>query len=469
MRKSKYLAIHEITRSHFLLVNALTGALDLVDGEIAKALDSDGSAGSLDPALVQRLAARGHLVSGAEEEAALVHRMFDLYKPSRKMIRFTVSPTYACNLRCAYCFESGRVYKRSPSLAAHDVGLIFDAVAELASAEPDLPKSVNLFGGEPLLPGNRQAVESIIERTRELSLPMMIVTNGVFVRDYADLLKSFPEKLNVQVTLDGPERIHDKRRIGPRGAGTYGAIVEAVDLLLDWGVGVTVRVNVDGENLPYLKETAELVIAKGWTQNDRFIANLAPVMDHTGAGAYPHLLEEPDLLGPLLDLIEGDDPSSKVFKLGMFRSVAHLKNVIKTGKSAPPQLYYCEANNRESFEFGPDGFIYACSECMNDPSNAIGAFRPRFELFEEKVKEWGERNVSSIPKCRSCELAFFCGGGCAYAALARNGSLYEPHCGSIRKLIDVFLERTGRHLIDKVTSERMVVRKGPHCGGPFPL
>ncbi|MCL5291557.1 MAG: radical SAM protein [Actinobacteria bacterium] len=441
--------MHTISKAHSLMVNSLTGAVDLLDEEVGSALESSGGAGSLDPALHRKLLDRGHLFESKADEDALVEKTFKAYMPKRRMIRFTISPTYSCNLRCTYCFEKNRVAGRSPVMGEEEVDLIFAAVESISSGEPDLPKAIALFGGEPLLPRNRRVVRRALMLSSERKLPVSVATNGVHLPLFKEELRAFASPLQVQVTLDGPREIHDRRRVAANGSGTYDEVVSAVNLLLDLGKSVNLRVNVDSQNLPYLRELVDLIRRFGWPDYERFKCSLAPVTDHTGSGDNPHLLEEWELLGPIFDLFEEDRQVSEILQTGMFRSLNHLRAVVEGGRSSVPQLFYCEANNRESFEFGPDGLIYACSEAMDNPDHAIGRYRPELELFEEKASLWDNRNVATIEKCRSCELAFFCGGGCAYSALARNGSLYEPHCGSIRKLIDVYLERVGERLVSK--------------------
>ncbi|MCL5290908.1 MAG: radical SAM protein [Actinobacteria bacterium] len=447
MISSRYLIIHEISEAFSLLVNGLTGAVDIVDRRTGVALKSRKGAGPLDPALRQKLLARGHLFLSEADEKAIVEKVLSLHAPKRRMLRFSISPTYSCNLRCAYCFEKDRVAKGSPVMSIKDVDLVFAAIDSISSGESNLPKMIALFGGEPLLPCNRLAVRRVLELASERAFPVSIATNGVNGPSFEEELRAFASSLKVQVTLDGPQEIHDERRITAGGGGTYNAVVRSVNLLLDLGIPVNLRINVDSQNLPYLGDMAHLVGKFGWPDRERFACNLSPVVDHTRSGGNPYLMEEWELLGPIMDLLEADASAARIFNLGMFRSLSHLKAVVESGKSGRPWLFYCEANNLEAFEFGPDGFIYACSECMGSADYAIGRYRPDFALFEDKASQWGKRNVATIEKCRSCELAFICGGGCAYSALAVNDSLYEPYCGSIRKLIDTYLERIGDKLI----------------------
>ncbi len=451
MKPSAYLVRRRISEAHSLFVNGLTGAVDVVDASVERAVFDERSVGSIDPTLRDNLLTRGHLVSSEEDERLRVERLLEAHRPRRRMLRFSISPTYSCNLRCVYCFEKGRVGLPSPVMGPKDVDLVFEAIRAISSEEPDLPKVVVLFGGEPLLPANRRAVRRVLELARESGIPVSISTNGTNVLAFERELEIYAPSLNVQLTLDGPERIHDLRRTYPKGGGTFSSVVESAKFLLKLGIGVTLRVNVDGQNLPFLAETIDMIRGLGWFDDDRFRCNLAPVVDHAASGDYPYLMEDWELVGPILDLVEGDREAFGSVGIGMFRSIKHIRAAMESGGSSGPQSY-CEANNLEAFEFGPDGLIYACSECMGNEEHAIGRFAPKFELFEDKVALWSERNVGTIEKCRKCELAFFCGGGCAYSALAINGSLYEPYCGSIRKLIYAYLDRTAGSILKRISS-----------------
>ena len=451
MRPSAYLIRRRISETHTLFINGLSGAIDVVDARIERAICDERSVGSVDPTLLDKLLARGHLVSNKRDEESRVERVFETHRPKRRMLRFSISPTYSCNLRCVYCFEKGKVGLPSPIMSPKDVDLAFDAIRSISAGEPDLPKVVVLFGGEPLLPANRRAVRRVFELAKESGISVSISTNGTNVPAFERELRSYASLLNVQITLDGPERIHDQRRITASGKGTFSSVVRSVNFLLGLGIAVTLRVNVDAQNQPFLSGTVDMIRALGWFDDDRFRCNLAPVVDHTASGDYPYLLDEWALVEPILDLIEGSSGAFGSIGIGMFRSLKHIRASLESGGSSIPQSYYCEANNFEAFEFGPDGLIYACSECMGNEEQAIGRYKPKFELFEEKVALWSGRNVATIEKCRKCELAFFCGGGCAHSALVINGSLYDPYCGSIRKLIDVYIDRVAGRILERAS------------------
>jgi uncharacterized protein len=41
------------------------------------------------------------------------------------------------------------------------------------------------------------------------------------------------------------------------------------------------------------------------------------------------------------------------------------------------------------------------------------------------IQEWGARSPFNMPQCHDCPAVAVCGGGCAYGAKLRNGSIWS--------------------------------------------
>jgi MoaA/NifB/PqqE/SkfB family radical SAM enzyme len=68
----------------------------------------------------------------------------------------------------------------------------------------------------------------------------------------------------LQITLDGPPREHDKRRVYADGAGSYERIAANIAMALELGVAVSVRLNVDRNNMGDPPAVADEIVACGW-------------------------------------------------------------------------------------------------------------------------------------------------------------------------------------------------------------
>ena len=51
------------------------------------------------------------------------------------------------------------------------------------------------------------------------------------------------------MTIDGPKDVHDSRRISCDGKSTFDLLISNVNKLIDSGLDVIVRINVDKENI----------------------------------------------------------------------------------------------------------------------------------------------------------------------------------------------------------------------------
>ena len=458
MHLCRYLVLHRLEHGGWLAINGLSGAVDLLDDSTREKLEAVATGAGLrcDPELVARLRQRSYLFDGPEDEERLLLAMWERHRKRarERPLRFALCPTHGCNLACRYCFEGEITSKPSPALGDDAVAAAFHAMERIGAGDPGRKLEVSLFGGEPLLPSTGRAVRRILQEAESRGMSVVVVTNGTELASaYGDLLERFRRVFNhFQVTIDGPPHIHDMRRPFRSGRGSYQAIVDGVDLLLRLGLNVALRVNLDGHNVRHLPELAEIIVRRGWAGRNNLRCVLAPVADHLGSSGYPDLLPEDALVRELADVIAASEAVRRLFSMDLFRSAQHIGSVLGlTGVKAQPMFRYCEANGLNAFTLGADGYIYPCSEMLGQPELATGTFFPSFEIDETRAAPWRERSIISMAGCRSCHVATFCGGGCAYQSLKRCGSPMEPSCYGAEKVISAFLERFGDRIVPRAT------------------
>lgn len=99
-------SLHRLDADTSLLVNALSGAVDLVDNELrAQLLDiALGGRPNLRERYRRLLKQRGYLFAGEGGERAALQSMYEAYEriTASRPIEFVVCPTYTCNLACTY-------------------------------------------------------------------------------------------------------------------------------------------------------------------------------------------------------------------------------------------------------------------------------------------------------------------------------------------------------------------------------
>ncbi|MEW6019876.1 MAG: radical SAM protein, partial [Pseudomonadota bacterium] len=384
--------------------------------------------------LLARLEERGYVYeSAAAEEGAfreLARRFASGPGEAGARTHLVVCPTYSCNLRCPYCFErqSGTEFPRG-SMDALDVACAFGAFDEIRERWPERRFDVCLFGGEPLLPGNRAAVAAVLEAAEIRSLPVSIISNGVRAADYLELLRAHAHNIDaVQVTIDGPPSVHDRRRPRAGGSGSFGAVAQSVSSLLENGIRVVARINIDRANVACLPELSSLAAERGWTASPLFCFSLASVRDHTGKGGAPDAAPDGELLELLLDVYDEHPGIEELLGFEGFQSLGPVASLLDPDTATSPRFINCEANYGGFWVAGPDGYLYPCPEAIGDPVMAVGRFLPRVQIWTARHEAWTGRNIETLPECRSCETGPLCGGGCTFSALVRAGSTMTPVC-----------------------------------------
>jgi len=444
---TKLASLHRLGPDKSLLLNALSGAVDLVDdGLRAELLElSVGLTPAFDEQQLSALQERGYLfTSEAEERSALlaVHRSAqELY--TLRPLQFVLCPTYACNLNCSYCFESAGVRSRAEVMSRRQVADAFAAAKAIAAAQPGRERQIILFGGEPLLPSTKDVVGAILDRAESGGFSVQIVTNGTCLEEFTSLLAEHGTlAIGVQITLDGPQPIHDARRRRLDGTGSFAEVARGIETCLELGLKVNARMNVDAQNLDSLEEFAELLEARGWLAHPNFKCLLAPVTDHIGENPPPSMLREDQLVEPVLALWRSHPELRQKLGFQLFRVLNHLISVIEGGGDSPvaPRFHYCEADRQDIHVFGPDGLVYICPESIGDERCAVGIYSPGYRPWPARLRGWRNRSVLTLPECQGCDIATFCGGGCGYAALRRYGSPAHGICGGAPGVVKAYIQ-----------------------------
>lgn len=457
-----------ITRRHLayplpdgrtLLVNALSGALDVVEPGVQEIIGLllRGQRGvPLEPGIEACLRSRGYLFDSPADEDQRFEQLYAAMMERRasEPVQFAICPTYTCNLRCVYCFEGPITGGPPRVMDTSQVTSAFTAIDAIRrDVHPGAPAALILFGGEPLLQITRRCVELILCQAEARGLDIGVVTNGVQARRFIDLLAKVGGRLRqVQITLDGLASVHDRRRPKRSATGSFVSIVQSIEALLHSGFPVTVRVNVDRDNIAHVPALVSYMEQCGWTLHPRFACYLYPVTAYTNPSR-PGILAEDEVLAELLQMFRGQGGQLPSFALYGFKVLGHVASVLDPTSlplQMPPLFTYCEANGLRYFAFGPDGLIYPCAQALGREALAVGRFHPLFELSGERCQPWVDRSVLTIPRCRACPIATLCGGGCAFGAWVRTGSLQEPNCQGSPHVLDRYIERMRGHIAARV-------------------
>lgn len=154
-------------------------------------------------------------------------------KLDNQLTQLVFNVTENCNLRCDYCvysgiYEGSRVHNNSKILT-NELGLkVVDFFVKHSSKSKE--KYISFYGGEPLL--NFNFIKEIIEYTNKIdkTIVFFLTSNGVLINEE---IVSFFEKYSVELTLsiDGPEFIHDSSRKTINGKGTFTKVMSILKMI----------------------------------------------------------------------------------------------------------------------------------------------------------------------------------------------------------------------------------------------
>ncbi|MBR5338071.1 MAG: radical SAM protein [Lachnospiraceae bacterium] len=426
---------------HYLLVNGLYIAMDMVDAAVGKAMLA-GNPKALPEDERDRLLARGHLTDSPEIERedldifAGLHRRLD----AERSLGLYILPTYNCNFRCPYCYEKHRLSAGEEwlkkTMSREMVDAVFEAV-DKEKARGVKVDGVGLYGGEPLLKENIELIRYISKKATEADLELDAVTNGYDLNHFIDILTEYKYK-KLQITLDGVKEDNDRRRIYSGGGGSYEKILENIGLVLSKGINVDIRINVGPANLEKVHELPRIFVEKGFTKYPQFGYYFAP----TDGENYPgkgHGVMCSDLVDMLMR--NGFEKKDAMDHVSIYSTVyGMIRSLIKNKEYFYPSDAFCGSESN-MIMVDPEGSLYSCWDFVAMDQMRVGRInveKGKF-AFNFELLKWNTRTVDRMPECAKCPYVFACRGGCAAGAYREKGDFTSYYCGEHK---DIFREAT---------------------------
>lgn len=433
MNFSKHNIFSKIKGSeNYFIVNPLSGNADILNPEEAKKLIAlQGGSSINDNHFLEELAKKGYLADEATESKLFRAKYLDFVdsRDDDEAQLFFV-PNYSCNFACSYCYQD-EYAPAHQQLTPEVIDSFFKYIQKEFAGRR---KYITVFGGEPLLnsPQQKAMVASLLDHAKDALLDVCFVTNGYTLESYIDILKGQRIR-EIQVTLDGTEKVHDGRRFLKGGSPTFTKIVKGIDACLEYKLQINLRMVIDKENINDLPGLAQFAIDKGWTRNSLFKTQIGRNYElHHCQSAPDKLFSRISLYESLFELIQKHPHILEFYKPAY--SVA--KFLAENGDLPDPLFDSCPACKTE-WAFDYTGHIYPCTATVGKSDESLGTFFPEITKNTGLIAEWENRDVVSIPQCNSCNLQLSCGGGCGSVAKNRNGSVCSADCRPVKELLEL--------------------------------
>ena len=468
-RKSSYLIDIPLDNGNgkHMFIHGYTGAIDIAGSDVANLLKMRGPI-SKDNSNIPRetfdaLVQRGYLTQKTvEEEREFCKRwanFLHLWKKRFALRTFMFMVTYDCNFRCPYCYESevsegGRKWTKK-TFTKDLVDRAFDAMLEIEPNRQKHSNLITLYGGEPLLAQNHDIIKYIVNIGNERGYKFDAITNGYEIDRYPDLLG--PDKIyRLQISIDGPKEVHDKRRYHFKDGGTFDKICQNIAFALDKGTKVGIRANVDATNYMYVESLYNQFAQAGYVKNPDFVFSAALVVGSENITPTGKVMAAGDKEPTLLSKMDFNDKMLQTKVPGQHQEMwiyRKLYNAIKYNALIDFSPVYC-AVQTGAYILDPFGDIYNCWETVGKKEHIIGHYIDGITWEAEKEK-WHMHNIATVSKCAKCKYALLCGGGCMAKALTAYNDLSLSYCHSFPSIFG----RIANNVYDSYIKENNLKQK----------
>ena len=370
LRTSSYMIPVKLEKEDdkYMLIHGYTGAMDIVGKDLVDYLNSKSTIKEetfpYSKTVLDKLIKRKYVTSKNRiEEYEYVQKLAFVLRRRALIRNFTILVTYNCNFQCPYCFEKDLIQKSNNdfkyAISSEMVDRIFNAIDTIEPNKQLRNNTISLFGGEPLLEENKNIVKYILTEGNKRGFSFTATTNGYDIDKYKEFLNENQIK-GIQITIDGTKEIHDLRRIHAVYSSSFDRIIENIQLALNQGVYVRVRINVDNENVDTIRN---LYV---YFKENRFFS-------YKSFSAYVVLISGDLNFNPISynnkDNIHSDVEYIKMFtsdsfpmeyETGLYKNVY---NAMMQKKPLSLSPMHCTALGG-SFVFDPFGYIYSCLEMV---------------------------------------------------------------------------------------------------------
>lgn len=219
-----------------------------------------------------------------EQEETLQDKRRALDRGRGQQLYWSFWPTTNCNLACDYCGQE----HSNQRLSREHCDLSVQLVERRIKTHAFKKLHIGWFGGEPLLGFDlmQYLTPRFFKVAKDAGIPYdsRLVTNGTLLtKDISTAVLNHMGIVLIDVTLDGPREVHDKRRCLRGGGGTYDTIIRNLTEFFKIRgskrtTRLTVRCNVDVRNAGSIERLIDHLAALGFQEEVAHInfANVFP-------------------------------------------------------------------------------------------------------------------------------------------------------------------------------------------------
>lgn len=422
MKASNYNFFYE-KDDEYLAYNSRSNALAVITKSDFEKYDDYVKFGKQieDEELVRSLKEGFFLIDDNVDELKILR--FEMYRDrmDENTLSLTIAPTSNCNFRCIYCYEKESIRNKSMTKEIEDA--IVNFIEQLKDDISSL--SIAWYGGEPLMRFDiiERLSKKIIRLCKENDIKYFssIVTNGYLLNE------EMAKKINdcniskIQITIDGPQEIHDERRILANGDGTFEKILNNIIKYKRILPPIDLRINVDKTNVDQIKELYNIL------KDNDLLEIINPYLGHVKSSNGCYKDEK---------CISVEDYSKITFDFQELikRNIYTFYPIRRTS--------LCGADSLYSFVIDSDGELYKCWDDIGIKEKSAGNILNGTYVNMVNVN-YMTLDATQNEKCRTCKYLPICMGGCPVHFAE------QDNCTYFKYNFDKYLRKVAEELENK--------------------
>jgi uncharacterized protein len=365
-----------------------------------------------------------------------------------------VQPTSFCNLDCDYCYLPDRQLKNQLSLE------LIEPIFKAIFTSPFIGECLTVcwHAGEPLAvpvsfyESAFQLIEEASQKynTKQCHIIQSVQTNATLINDkWCDLFKQY--RVEVGVSIDGPEFIHDSHRKTRKGTGSFASTMRGISFLQKHEIPFQVIAVISEQSLDYPDEIFNFFMENGiadvgFNMEETEGVNQLSSLDKAGIEQrYRAFMQR---IWDLTAQVNGE------FKLREFECVCSLvyneQRLEQTDMNAP--FVIVNFDNQGNFStFDPE--LLAVKTDLYGDFILGNVLRDTLEsvCYTEKFQRIYKDIQTGVELCRStCQYFGVCGGGAASNKYWENGTFRSSETKACRYrnqiVTDIVLEELEKSL-----------------------
>ena len=354
--------------------------------------------------------------------------------PAKALI---LNVTSGCNLSCTYCYKEDLTSLKNSGQMTFEIAK--DAIDMFFKESPHLQEySITFFGGEPI--SNLPLIKEIIAyaneffESKDLKIGYSMTTNATLLTDEI-IHYLHNNRVDLTVSIDGPEALHNKTRVYENGKGSYEKVAKNVAKLLSIYKNRTVG--------------ARVTLTKGVTDIKTIWEHLRHDLNFKEVGFAPvtsgdsdfYNLSDNDLAKVFSGFKElGEDYIKEAIK-GNFNGFSNLhRTVIDIHEGRKKKLPCGAGVGLLSVSYKGD--IDLCHRFTGSDYPSFGNIEKgldKLALGSFLEKRANEKDTN----CQTCRIRNLCAGGCYHESYIKYGTPEKSvlhYCDDMRSWIDFAVE-----------------------------